>query len=394
MKLLRKNDSAFVPVAGLTVFAIASGYLMSLIPLSMAGFSIDTGYASWLASAYYVGLLIGSIMIEPVIAKIGHRFSFVSFLLLLAVTVVVLPFFPNKEIWLLVRCIAGIAVAGIFVVVESWLLIGDSPKERARRLGLYMTSLYGGTTLGQLGIGFIGTQGIIPFAAILALLLIATLPPLFVHHGQPPILNHQRLSLKKITRFSKPAIVGCMTSGIVMGTIYGLMPLSLSQSKFNTEQVGVLMAAIILGGMVIQPIISKLSIIISKILLLAMASLLGVFAIGMTYLSESYLIMIVALALLGMSSFALYPIAITLACDKLDSSYIVAATQVMLLSYSIGSAIGPLGAGSFMFQHSAIQHSGTMQNNGLMNFFFLVLLTTAVYMLLAGLCRKDRVLAN
>ncbi|CDL86547.1 putative transport protein [Xenorhabdus cabanillasii JM26] len=394
MKLLRKNDSAFVPVAGLTVFAIASGYLMSLIPLSMAGFSIDMGYASWLASAYYVGLLIGSIMIEPVIAKIGHRFSFVSFLLLLAVTVVVLPFFPNKEIWLLVRCIAGIAVAGIFVVVESWLLIGDSPKERARRLGLYMTSLYGGTTLGQLGIGFIGTQGIIPFAAILALLLIATLPPLFVHHGQPPILNHQRLSLKKITRFSKPAIVGCMTSGIVMGTIYGLMPLSLNQSKFNTEQVGVLMAAIILGGMVIQPIISKLSIIISKILLLAMASLLGVFAIGMTYLSESYLIMIVALALLGMSSFALYPIAITLACDKLDSSYIVAATQVMLLSYSIGSAIGPLGAGSFMFQHSAIQHSGTMQNNGLMNFFFLVLLTTAVYMLLAGLCRKDRVLAN
>ncbi|WP_323865116.1 MFS transporter [Xenorhabdus cabanillasii] len=394
MKLLRKNDSAFVPVAGLTVFAIASGYLMSLIPLSMAGFSIDTGYASWLASAYYVGLLIGSIMIEPVIAKIGHRFSFVSFLLLLAVTVVVLPFFPNKEIWLLVRCIAGIAVAGIFVVVESWLLIGDSPKERARRLGLYMTSLYGGTTLGQLGIGFIGTQGIIPFAAILALLLIATLPPLFVRHGQPPRLNHQRLSLKKITRFSKPAIVGCMTSGIVMGTIYGLMPLSLSQSKFNTEQVGVLMAAIILGGMIIQPIISKLSIIISKTLLLAMASLLGVFAIGMTYLSESYLIMIVALALLGMSSFALYPIAITLACDKLDSSYIVAATQVMLLSYSIGSAIGPLGAGSFMFQHSAIQHSGTMQNNGLMNFFFLVLLTTAVYMLLAGLCRKDRVLAN
>ncbi|MBD2815333.1 MFS transporter [Xenorhabdus sp. Flor] len=391
---MRKNDSAFVPVAGLTVFAIASGYLMSLIPLSMAGFSIDTGYASWLASAYYVGLLIGSIMIEPVIAKIGHRFSFVSFLLLLAVTVVVLPFFPNKEIWLLVRCIAGIAVAGIFVVVESWLLIGDSPKERARRLGLYMTSLYGGTTLGQLGIGFIGTQGIIPFAAILALLLIATLPPLFVRHGQPPRLNHQRLSLKKITRFSKPAIVGCMTSGIVMGTIYGLMPLSLSQSKFNTEQVGVLMAAIILGGMIIQPIISKLSIIISKTLLLAMASLLGVFAIGMTYLSESYLIMIVALALLGMSSFALYPIAITLACDKLDSSYIVAATQVMLLSYSIGSAIGPLGAGSFMFQHSAIQHSGTMQNNGLMNFFFLVLLTTAVYMLLAGLCRKDRVLAN
>ncbi|PHM62932.1 MFS transporter [Xenorhabdus ishibashii] len=389
MKLLRKNDSALVPVTGLTVFAIASGYLMSLIPLSMASFNIDTVYASWLASAYYVGLLIGSMMIEPVIAKIGHRLSFIVFLLLLSATVIVLPFFPNKEIWLFVRCVAGVAVAGVFVVVESWLLIGDNPKERAKRLSFYMTSLYGGTTVGQLLIGSVGTQGTLPFMVISALLFVAILPPLFVRHGQPPTLQHQSVSLRKINRFSKPAIVGCMTSGIVMGTIYGLMPLSLSQSHFSTDQVGVLMAAIILGGMVIQPIISKLSVIMSKTFLLAMVSLLGVFAVGITYLFEHYIAMIVALALLGMSSFALYPIAITLACDKLDASYIVAASQVMLLSYSIGSAIGPLSASHFM-----LQHYFKAQHNGLMSFFFIVLLATAIYMLLASLRRKDRVLAS
>ncbi|WP_338804395.1 MFS transporter [Xenorhabdus griffiniae] len=389
MKLLRKSDSAFVPVAGLTVFAIASGYLMSLIPLSMASFSIDTVYASWLASAYYAGLLIGSMMIEPVIAKIGHRLSFIVFLLLLSTTVIVLPYFPNKEIWLVVRCIAGVAVAGIFVVVESWLLIGDNSKERARRLSFYMTSLYGGTTLGQLLIGPIGTQGMIPFMVISALLFVAILPPLFVRHGQPPALHHQSLSLRKMAEFSKPAIVGCMTSGIVMGTIYGLMPLSLSQSHFSADQVGVLMAAIILGGMVIQPIISKLSVIMSKTFLLAIVSLLGVFAVGMTYLFEHYIVMIVSLALLGMSSFALYPIAITLACDKLDASYIVAASQIMLLSYSVGSAVGPLVAGHFM-----LQHYFKVQHNGLMSFFFIVLLATAIYMLLASLYRKDRVLVS
>ncbi|MBI6549242.1 MFS transporter [Xenorhabdus sp. VLS] len=386
---MRNNDSAFVPVAGLTVFAISSGYLMSLIPLSMASFSIDTVYASWLASAYYIGLLIGSMMIEPVIAKIGHRLSFIVFLLLLAATVIVLPFFPNKEIWLFVRCLAGIAVAGVFVVVESWLLIGDNPKERAKRLSFYMTSLYGGTTLGQLLIGPIGTQGMIPFIVISVLLLLAVLPPLLVRHGQPPALHHQSLTLKKITQFSKPAIVGCMASGIVMGTIYGLMPLSLSQSNFSTDQVGILMAAIILGGMAIQPIISKLSVIMNKTVLLTMVSLLGVFAVGMTYLFEHYVVMIVSLALLGMSSFALYPIAITLACDKLDSSYIVAASQVMLLSYSIGSATGPLCAGHFM-----LQHYFSVQHNGLLSFFFIVLLATAIYMLLASLRRKDRVLAS
>jgi uncharacterized membrane protein YcaP (DUF421 family) len=84
-----------------------------------------------------------------------------------------------------------------------------------------------------------------------------------------------------------------------------------------------------------------------------------------------------------MSSFALYPIAITLACDNLDSSFIVAATQVMLFSYSVGSAMGPIAAGTMLEQHS-----------GLTNFFFIVLLVTAIYMLIASLRRKASVLAN
>lgn len=381
--LMRKGDNTFVPVAGLTLFAIASGYLMSLIPLSMGSFGIDTQYAGWLASAYYIGLLIGSMMIEPVIAKIGHRLSFISFLLMLAATVILLPWTPTVEAWLPNRLIAGIAVAGIFVVVESWLLIGDNPKERAKRLSFYMTSLYGGTTLGQLAIGMIGTQGVVPFIVVLGLLLVAVLPPLLVRQGQPASGLHQKLSFKQITRLSKPAIIGCMVSGIVMGTIYGLMPLSLKKDNFTTDQVGVLMASIILGGMLIQPVISKLSVMMSKTLLLAMVSLLGVFAMGMIYISSDYVVMIVALALLGMSSFALYPIAITLACDNLDSSFIVAATQVMLFSYSVGSAMGPIAAGTLLEQHS-----------GLTNFFFIVLLVTAIYMLIASLRRKASVLAN
>ncbi|UXI03784.1 MFS transporter [Photobacterium sp. TY1-4] len=382
------GSGIFVPVAGLTVFAIAAGYLMSLVPLSLASFNIDSQYAGWLASSYYIGLLIGSMMIEPIISKIGHRAAFIGFLLLLASTVIVLPLFANRDAWLLARLIAGMAVAGIFVVVESWLLISDCPKQRAKRLGIYMTSLYGGTTVGQLGVGVIGVQGFGPFIAVLSLLLAATLPAILLRQSPPKQQAHLSLSLKDITRLNKPAIIGCTVSGIVMGTIYGLMPLSLRQSQLDAEQISVLMAAIVLGGMAIQPIIGKLSVIMSKTLLLALMSLLGVFAVGLTYLSNNYTWLVVALALLGMSAFALYPIAITLACEKIDSAYIVAATQVMLFSYSIGSALGPIGAGSFLEQPLA------NPSNGLMDYFFIVLLATSIYMLLASAKRSDTALAS
>ncbi|WP_439651410.1 MFS transporter [Photobacterium atrarenae] len=382
------STGIFVPVAGLTVFAIAAGYLMSLVPLSLSSFRIDSQYAGWLASSYYIGLLIGSMMIEPIISKMGHRAAFVSFLLLLASTVIVLPLFANRDAWLLARLIAGMAVAGIFVVVESWLLISDCPKQRAKRLGIYMTSLYGGTTVGQLGVGVIGVDGFGPFIAVLALLLTATLPAIMLRQSPPKQQAHLSLSLKDIARLNKPAIIGCVVSGIVMGTIYGLMPLSLRQSQLDPNQISVLMAAIVLGGMTIQPIIGKLSVVISKTLLLALVSLLGVFAVGLTYLTNDFHVLAMALALLGMSAFALYPVAITLACEKLDAAYIVAATQVMLFSYSVGSALGPIGAGSFLEQPLA------NPSNGLMDYFFIVLLATSIYMLLASAKRSDTALAS
>lgn len=379
----RGSEGIFVPVAGLTLFAVASGYLMSLIPLTLAGFKISSDYASWMASSYYLGLLIGSMMIEPIINKIGHRVAFIGFLVLLASTVIALPIFAHRDAWLLARLIAGMAVAGIFVVVESWLLISDCPKQRAKRLGIYMTSLYGGTTVGQLGVGVIGIQGFSPFIVILGLLLAATLPAVLLRQGQPSKQEHLMMSTRDITRLKKPAIIGCIISGVVMGTIYGLMPLSLKNSGLNSSQISVLMAAIVMGGMIIQPIISKLSVRVNKTLLLALMSLLGVFGVGLTYLSSSYQLLVCALTLLGMSAFALYPIAITLACEEIDAMFIVSATQVMLFSYSLGSALGPIGASSFM----AKQH-------GVMHFIFLVMLATSLYMLIASMHRRTTVLAN
>jgi MFS family permease len=88
-----------------------------------------------------------------------------------------------------------------------------------------------------------------------------------------------------------------------------------------------------------------------------------------------------ALFLLGMSTFALYPIAITLACDNLASNKIVSATQMMLFCYSIGSVGGPLVANHFL-----------SDGRGLMIFLFSVLLSTAMYLLLVSF-RPQRAMA-
>ena len=52
-----KPNNPLAPVIGLSFFAIASGFLMSLIPLSLSAFGLDNELASWLASVFLSWLI-------------------------------------------------------------------------------------------------------------------------------------------------------------------------------------------------------------------------------------------------------------------------------------------------------------------------------------------------
>ncbi|MGL5431215.1 MAG: MFS transporter, partial [Vibrio sp.] len=67
-----------VPVLALTLYAIAAGYLMSLVPLMLPHYQLEASLASWLASGFYAGLLVGALVAEPVVNRLGHRHAFIA----------------------------------------------------------------------------------------------------------------------------------------------------------------------------------------------------------------------------------------------------------------------------------------------------------------------------
>lgn len=355
---------------------------MSIIPLMLGEYNISADYASWLASVFYVGLLIGAIFFERVVRSVGHRKAFVGCLLGFSLTIIALPMFANGLVWLFARFIAGIAVAGVFVIVESWLMSGDEAS-RAKRLSLYMLSLYGGSALGQFGIGLLGVSGSVPFIAITTLILMAVLVLMFIDCEQPNSHESTALSFKQIMKLNHAAIIGCIVSGLTLGSIYGLMPLELVNRHISHQDIGTLMALVILGGMAVQPLVTILNKYMSRTVLMAFFCLLGMFSIGLTLISPSNIVLAVSLFLIGASTFALYPIAINLGCAGLDERFIVSATQVMLFSYSIGSVAGPVIADSFMGQL-----------HGLLGYLFATLVATCIYMLLAASKTKHQMAAG
>lgn len=82
------------PLLGLALFSVASGYLMSLIPLVLVSFSLAEGLSPWLASAYFGGLLLGALKAQALIRIYLHRMSFIICLTSLLASVILMYVFP------------------------------------------------------------------------------------------------------------------------------------------------------------------------------------------------------------------------------------------------------------------------------------------------------------
>ncbi|KXF81383.1 MFS transporter [Enterovibrio coralii] len=372
------RNSPLVPVISLSLFAVASGFLMSLIPLALDARGMSHDLASWLASVFYAGLLGGSLISARIVGKTGHRKALVAFLISVVGTVGLMATIAEPAVWLAARFIAGVAVAGVFVVIESWLLMADTEKARAKRLGLYMASLYGGSALGQLGIGMFGTEGAMPLMVVAALFSAAMFPPLVIRKGQPQAVAHTSIHFNEMKSLPAAAYIGCIVSGLILGAIYGLLPLEL-EAKYSHDQVGALMAIVILGGMAVQPLVSWLNSRVEKSLLMALFCLAGLLSIAMYEIATVAAGMMAGLFILGAAAFALYPVAITLACRDLSASKIVAAAELMLLSYSVGSVIGPVIAGEAM-----------SVEGGLMFYLVICFAATLLYMLVSTKRNRSR----
>ena len=109
------------------------------------------------------------------------------------------------------------------------------------------------------------------------------------------------------------------------------------------------MAILILGGMLLQYPIGKVSDVIERrLVLLGICAVSIIILLLMLFTLSNHGLFIVLTLLLGGCAFTIYPVSISYACDNLNNEDIVSGTQALLLSYSIGAMVGPLIASIFM----------------------------------------------
>ncbi|TCV98136.1 MFS transporter [Biostraticola tofi] len=326
-------------LAGLLLLTISIAVLNTLVPLWLAHQSLPTWRVGLVSSSYFSGNLAGTLVAGMLIKNIGFTRSYHYACALFAVATLGLALSYGFSVWVMFRFIAGIACAIIWVVVESALMRSGTARTRGQLLAAYMMIYYMGTVLGQLLLTKVSTELMQVLPWVISLMAVAALPLLFARvENQNEDAPTTSLWPMLRRRNARLGINGCVISGIVLGSLYGLMPLYLSHQGMSDGNVGYWMALLVSAGIIGQWPIGRLADRYGKLMMLRvqvfMVILGAVAMLGHTAMAP-------ALFVLGASGFTLYPVAMAWACEKVSQDELVAMNQALLLSYTLGSLFGP-----------------------------------------------------
>jgi len=148
MKDLKRKLLA--PLLSLFLGTIGNSFFGTLLSLDLKEIGFSNLAIGGIVSIYYLGMMLGSWFLEKRVARIGFTTSYLFLVLLNILFIALFPLSQALSYWYLIRFFLGIVLGGIFVIVESWILLLAPPEKKGEAMSWYMIGLYSGASLGQM----------------------------------------------------------------------------------------------------------------------------------------------------------------------------------------------------------------------------------------------------
>ena len=242
---------------------------MLSLRLNLAG--QPTEVAGIVGSAYFVGLIVGCLRATTVIGAVGHIRAFAVFAAVSASIALAFALSPDPMVWIGLRFLSGFAIAGLFMVIESWLNVSTDNTWRGRILSIYMVTIYSALGVGQFLLLSYDLQGFQPFSLVAMLFALSLVPVSLSRVPAPEILYPSILPFTQLYRLSPLGVIGCLGSGLMLGAFYSLAPIFAQNLGLPIPRIALLMSAAIIGGLVLQWPIGRLSDFVDRRMVLTVA---------------------------------------------------------------------------------------------------------------------------
>ncbi len=317
------------------------GLQLALVPMraQINGWtSIEVGY---LSSLYFIGFLLGCFIVPRLVSRIGHIRTFAALTAIMTASLLGLSLGDSFLWWLLLRVGSGIAIVGLYLVIESWLNSQVSNDVRGSVLSAYTAIVLIGLAGGQLLLNVAAPEGEQLFVIAAMLVVVAALPVCLTRSSQPKAIPAARFSPMLVIRTSRAGTAGSFISGCVSGSFYGLGPVFGLQAGLSVVQISMMMALGIAGGAVMQLPLGKLSDRIDR-----RRVMLGTMALGAVMAATIFILPIELTPWLmfafGACAMPIYALSLAHASDFVEADTFLEVGTGLLMINAVGSIVGPL----------------------------------------------------
>jgi MFS family permease len=335
---------------GIAILMLGHGLQGTLLGVRASIEQFSSAVTGIVMSGYYIGLLLGSFSTPQLVARVGHVRVFAALLSLGSTAVLFHALFVEPVAWFLMRLLTGCCFAGAFIVAESWLNGSTSNETRGRLLSLYMVIQMGGLAAGQFLLNLADPRGFALFILVSALISIAAVPMLLTAMAAPVVATPRDIGLRELYRLSPLGVVGVVGIGVAHSALYSMGPVYATDMGLSLAAISTFMAAVILGGVVFQVPVGRVSdrldrrwVITAVCLLTAVVALPPALVPDLPTAS-----LFPGFFLIGGLSLPLYALCVAHTNDFLSPEQMVGASSALILGYGLGAAVGPTLAASGM----------------------------------------------
>ena len=331
-----------VPVFGIFLFMAGNGLQGVLLGTRAEALSFGDVMTGLVMSGYFFGFFVGSIIIPKLVSQVGHVRVFGALSGLASTSILIHALNDHAFLWLAMRIVTGFGYSGMYIVAESWINDKSSNETRGSMLSIYMIVNMMGLILGQLLISASDPTSSGPFIIVSVLVSLAVVPILMTAASVPEFNEPERVSFYRVYNVSPLAVIGMAMNGMASAVVFSMGAVYATKLGLSVEKVGLLMAMIMAGALLLQYPIGRFSDYFDRRTVILVIQILATLAAVAGFITETmnfYSLLVTAFIFGGLHT-PLYSLFIAHANDFLTPRQIVGTASMLIMINGIGAIFG------------------------------------------------------
>jgi MFS family permease len=291
-------------------------------------------------SLYFGGFLLGCFTVPRLVNVVGHIRVFTVLTATMTSAILGITLSNQLIAWLVLRLAMGWSIAGLYLVIESWLNEESTNERRGSTLSIYtMTALFS-MAGGQLLLNFAepGSDQLIVIAAVC--IALAAVPVGLTRINQPSPIPSATFSPWLVMRTSRAASISSFIAGFVIGCFYTLGLIYGTQIGRDVGEISLMMAGGILGGAIFQWPLGRASDSVDRRIIIFVVMLAAVAICVVATTMPPQLVPFIFL-LFGGCIMPIYSLSLAHAGDNVETSFLEVGTGILIMN-AAGAAVGPI----------------------------------------------------